>query len=322
MVDFLTAVQEKEKVMDYLQKKVIMDLKKEYTEIVTEDMDLPMALMEIYQSTNIGFVFLIDEWDCIFRENRNDKEFQRKYLDFLRYLFKDKIYISMVYMTGILPIKKYGVHLALNMFTEYSMTDQSVLERFTGFTKEEVKKLCDKYDMDFYEMQRWYDGYRLGEHHVYNPKSTVESIIRKKFNNYWTNTETYEALKVYIDMNFDGLKDSIVKMLNGERVKTNIRRFQNDMTTFNSKDDVLTLLVHLGYFSEIKEVFIPNEEISDEYISVIEDIDWSEVINSIQQSEQLLEALWNEEEEKVAQMVDEVHMETKKHSCKIERVEK
>ncbi len=315
MISFLTRAKSSENMLSYLEKTVIEELKEAYPDIVKEDENiLSVVLEKIYNNTEIGFVFLIDEWDCIFREKQNNNEMQKKYLDFLRDLFKDKIYISMVYMTGILPIKKYGVHSALNMFSEFSMTQPKVLAKYVGFTENEVENLCRRFDMDILETKHWYNGYyfpRIGE--IYSPKSVVDCMLNQEYLSYWNNTETYEALKVYIDMNFDGLKDSIVKMLSGESVEVDIRNFQNDMTTFSTKDDVLTLLIHLGYLgynSETKSAFIPNEEIKEEFITAMRDGDWKEVIKSIKMSKELLEALWNGEEEKVAQMVDEVHMET------------
>lgn len=230
-------------------------------------------MKDIFAATNRPFVILIDEWDCLFREYEHNTEAQKKYLDFLRAWLKDQDYVALAYMTGILPIKKYGSHSALNMFTEYSMTDPGELAPFFGFTEEEVRGLCEEYSMSFEETCAWYDGYRLvsgsryGDVHysMYSPKSVVEAMLRHKFGTYWNQTETYEALKVYIQMNLDGLKDAVVKMLAGERVEINTGTFSNDMTTFAGKDDVLTLLVHLGYLSYCwsdRTVSIPNREVS------------------------------------------------------------
>ena len=153
-------------------------------------------------------------------------------------------------MTGMLPIKKYGTHSALNMFDEYSMTDPGDYAEYIGFTEQEVEDLCEQYDVDFDKEKEWYDGYVFGKDlHIYNPKSVVDSMRRGVFSSYWTQTETYEALKVYVKLNHDGLKDAIIYMLAGEMVSIDYRIFQNDMTTFESKDDVLTLLVHLGYLA-------------------------------------------------------------------------
>ena len=249
-------------------------------------------MKDVFSYTKCPFIILIDEWDCLFREYREDKEAQRQYLDFLRNWLKDKSYIALAYMTGILPIKKYGTHSALNMFTEYSMTDPGDLAEFFGFTESEVATLCQKYSMNFDEAKAWYNGYQLISHSkasdhaysMYSPKSVVESMLRHKFGPYWNQTETYEALKVYIQMNMDGLKDSIIEMLAGSNVPVNTETFSNDMTTFASKDDVLTLLVHLGYLtyhSTTESVAIPNREVSKEYVNAISTMDWPEVIRSI-----------------------------------------
>ena len=205
---------------------------------------------------------------------------QKKYLDFLRAWLKDKDYVALAYMTGILPIKKYGSHSALNMFTEYSMTDPGDMAEYFGFTEQEVSDLCKKYQMSFDEAKQWYDGYDLIAHHqsgdryysMYSPKSVVEAMLRHKFGTYWNQTETYEALKIYIQMDMDGLQDSVVRMLAGESVSINIGTFSNDMTTFATKDDILTLLVHLGYltYDSIRETAaIPNKEVSQEYVNAI-----------------------------------------------------
>lgn len=138
--------------------------------------------------------------------------------------------------------------------------------------------LCANSGMDFAEVQRWYDGYLVGNGiHVYSPKSVLDAITRKRFGNYWTQTETYESLKAYINMNFDGLKDAIIAMLGGERCRITTRRFQNDMTSVKSKDDVMTLLVHLGYLAfdfSRSEVFIPNQEVAGEFENAVEDGGW------------------------------------------------
>ena len=256
MQEFMSATGDMDEMLSVLQQRIIDDLKRQYPEQVMGD-NLIFAMQDIYADTGRSFVILIDEWDCLFREYKQDKEAQKKYLDFLRAWLKDKDYVSLAYMTGILPIKKYGSHSALNMFSEFSMTNPREMTEFFGFTESEVKALCEKYKRNFEETKAWYDGYELismeGEKQkifsMYSPKSVVDAMLSGLFDNYWNQTETYEALKVYIQMNFDGLKDAIVRMLAGDRVPVNIGTFSNDMETFQSKDDVLTLLVHLGYLS-------------------------------------------------------------------------
>ena len=170
---------------------------------------------------------------------------QKKYLDFLRDLLKGQPYVALAYMTGILPIKKYGQHSALNMFDEYSMTNQYALAEFTGFTEREVRQLCERYHMSFEQTKDWYDGYNVNGVSIYNPRSVTSAMMNGIFDSYWTQTETYEALKMYIVRNENGLRDKIIRMIAGEHISINTKTFQNDMCTFETADDILTLLVHL-----------------------------------------------------------------------------
>ncbi len=302
------------KVTAYLEQEVTEELRAEYAEILGgRSMGLAAALRKIYVETDRQFVFLIDEWDCVMRERQDSEAMQKQYLDFVRNLLKDQPFVALVYMTGILPVKKYGEHSALNMFTEYAMTDQDVFEEYTGFTEEEVRELCRQYDMDFEETGSWYDEYTFIRYqHIYNPKSVVESMRRRRFSNYWTSTEVYDALKIYIEMDFDGLRPDIVHMLGGGRVRINTGSFRNDMKNFEVKDDVLTLLVHLGYLGyhfETKEVFIPNKEIIQEFENAMSVSGWSEVMRVLRASERLLEDTVRGDAGKVAEALDRAHTE-------------
>ena len=313
MQQFLIRAKNQE-VTEYLERVVIAEIRKAYGELFPEEETILAAVLEqIYAETGKEFVFLIDEWDCVMRERQESEELQKQYLDFLRNLLKDQSYVALAYMTGILPVKKYGVHSALNMFSEYSMTDQYALEEYTGFTEREVKELCARFNMDFVETGSWYDGYMLTEfRHVYNPKSVVEAMRRHKFSNYWTSTETYDALKPYMEMNFDGLRSDIVRMLGGECIKVNTLSFQNDMRNFRTKDDVLTLLIHLGYLaydSENEEAFIPNKEIIREFENAMSVGGWQEVMRVLKASERLLEDTLNGDGQRVAEALDKAHTE-------------
>ncbi len=294
-----------------LKKKILWELREEFGTIRCYDWnDFTLVMKTIYNKTEQQFIIIIDEWDCIFRTKQSDENAHREYLDFLCLWLKDKPYIALAYMTGILPIKKYGGHSALNMFYEYSMTEMSQFSEFTGFTEKEVESLCEQYQMDFPEMKKWYDGYCVDGISIYNPKSVVESILRNSFSNYWTSTETYEALKVYIAMNYDGLRDAVVKLLAGESVVVDTTTFSNDMVTFASMDDVLTLLIHLGYLSydrKSKTVFIPNYEVSEQFMSTVRVIGWSEVADALKISEELLRATLDMQEEKVAELISIAH---------------
>lgn len=315
MQEFLSRTDNMEQLIARLRKLILRELTREYPAIdYFERDDLIETMQDIYNETQRQYIIIIDEWDCIFREGKNHKAQQAQYLDFLRDWLKDKEYIALAYMTGILPIKKYGTHSALNMFIEFSMLDQGRMAPFTGFTENEVKALCQGYDMDFTQVKEWYDGYYLAEcGEIYSPRSVVQSMLMHKFNNYWNQTETFEALRLYIDMNYDGLRDAILAVMAGGRVEIDARSFSNDMTTFHSADDVLTLLVHLGYLGydeERKEIFVPNKEIMDEFVTATTRSEWGEIMRSIKKSKELLAAVWERDSAKVAEGVAEAHLET------------
>ncbi|QUN12878.1 AAA family ATPase [Clostridium sp. C1] len=314
MQSFLSNTHNIDKMIQLLTMRILNEFKQEYSITFFDETNLSLSLEDIYVSTKNQFIFIIDEWDCIFREYAQNQEDQKQYLDFLINLLKDKPYVELAYMTGILPIKKYGTHSALNMFEEISMIDPGLLSEFMGFTEQEVYDLCLKYNMDYNEMKQWYDGYHMTEHlSTLSPRSVVSSLIRNKFGNYWTSTETYEALQVYIDLNKDGLKDSVIEMLAGESVPVQTSSFQNDMITFDTKDDVLTLLIHLGYLgynSSDNTCYIPNKEVIDSFVNSIRKSNWEETTKALLSSRELLEATWKQDEEAVARYIEEAHLNT------------
>ena len=315
MQDFLSKTHDINKMILLLAKLIFREIKKVFPNVdYIDSSNLVQIIEDVYVEADARFIFIIDEWDCIFREYKQDKEAQKQYLDFLRNLLKDKPYVELAYMTGILPIKKYGTHSALNMFEEISMIDPGLLSEFMGFTETEVQNLCVQYNISYDEMKQWYDGYHMTDHlSTLSPRSVVASLIRKQFGNYWTSTETYEALQVYIDLNKDGLKDSVIEMLAGESVPVQTSSFQNDMTTFDTKDDVLTLLIHLGYLgynSSDHTCYIPNKEVIDSFVNSIRKSNWEETTKALLSSRELLEATWKQDEEAVARYIEEAHLNT------------
>ena len=298
------------KLLKIMQDDVITELKEIYKTVKIKDGNLVVALENIYRNTGDKFIFIIDEWDFIFRENEDNIKGQEKYLDYLRGLLKDKVYIELAYMTGILPIKKYGKHSALNMFDEYSIMNQSCFAEFTGFTENEVKVLCNKYNVSFSKMKQWYDDYNVNSVPIYNPRSVIKAVTDRRFDSYWLTTETYEALKFYLMRNEDGLYDSVVRMLAGDKISICSDTFQNDMITLNNVDDVLTLLVHLGYLTydcDESKVWIPNNEIRKEFINSIKDKKYKYIYKILKQSDDLLKYTLDKNEHKVAEILDEIH---------------
>ena len=308
-----------------LQKLVVRDLKKTYPDVdYFDDCDLIQSMEDVFSETHTQFVIVIDEWDAVFRASKEDESGQTKYLDFLRDLLKDKPYVALAYMTGILPIKKYGEHSALNMFDEYSMVQPMRMAEYVGFTESEVKALCDEYEMEFNDVSRWYNGYklsdfipvgkrkqfRLGEYSdhkisIYSPLSVVKAMNNGIVDNYWNKTETYEALADYIRMDYDDLKSTVALLMDGGRVSVSLKSYQNDMTTFHGRDDILALLIHLGYLgfegdetegridSEHGEVFIPNREILEVFKTSTQTNEWIDTFESFRLSQELLKATWN-----------------------------
>ena len=313
-----------------MQKIVIRDFKRAYPDVeLMSDTDLIQTIDDVYTAKDRQAVIVIDEWDAVFRERPDDKDGQTEYLDYLRDLLKDNRHVALAYMTGILPIKKYGQHSALNMFTEYSMMAPRQLAPYTGFTEEEVKALSKKYDMDFGDISNWYDGYLVSDRippekreeyregkydghrfSIYSPLSVVESMTTGVIKDYWNKTETYEALAEYIRKDYDGLKDAVALLMDGGRLTIDTSTYQNDMTTFSGRDDVLSLLIHLGYLGyddERGEVFIPNREILDEFKTSTKGREWVSTFKAFETSLELLEATWNGDEEKVAELVEDAH---------------
>lgn len=314
MQDLLSLRSSMDEVLRLVDHAVSAEVVRAYPGIDYLDQErLADVVTDAYAVTRTPFVFVIDEWDAVFRVHEMDHEAQRRYLDWLRALLKDKPYVALAYMTGILPIKKYGQHSALNMFSEISMMYARPVSAATGFTEDEVTRLCRDYDADRERMRYWYDGYDVDGLAIYNPRSVVQALTTGGFSNFWTQTETFEALRAYIDMDMDGLRGAVIRLVAGDRIPINVARFQNDMTTFATADDVLTLLVHLGYltYSADEEgegrAWIPNHEVAQEFVSCIEEGGWDEVSRSIRASEALVKATVAGDEGAVAQGVQRAH---------------
>lgn len=313
MQKFLVKTQSVEEMLEEMEEEILDEFIALYPELERyKRLDLAKAAGKVFAATNIPFIFIIDEWDCVLRYYKDNESAQKTYLDYLYALFKGQPYVALAYMTGILPIKKYGVHSALNMFSEYSMEGAYPFSEFTGFTEKETEDLCRKYNLDINEAKKWYNGYNVDGISIYNPRSVTEACRRKRFTDYWSQTETYIALKTPINLNFDGLKEKIEKMIAGDKVHVNTAKFQNDMTSMKSADDILTLLIHLGYLTydfDTKTCHIPNMEVQQEFINCIEDGGWEQVINAINQSEECLKAALSGDEETVARIVEQTHQE-------------
>lgn len=316
MTAFVTRFHD-DSILKHIDSELIEDIHAAFPDVpMQQDDDLMKYLIRVNAATQQQFFFIIDEWDAICREFDPSSTAMNNYVSWLRRLFKEvnanKVFAA-VYMTGILPIKKYKTESALNNFTEYSMIDPGDMASFFGFTKSEVKTLAEKHGFDFDELEKWYDGYQIGgECSMFNPNSVMQALRKKWCSSYWAATGAYEAVASYIRMNFDGLKDDVVFLLSGGRVKVNTTKFQNDVSIIQSKDDVLTVLIHLGYLSYdrvCRECHVPNWEVAGELTNAVEDTGWEPVIKALEQSERLLQATLDGDEEAVARGVDAAHDE-------------
>ena len=263
--------------------------------LIPDDEPLAGCLEKIYASTNEQFVVIIDEYDVLVREKVPAEVF-KSYLAFLNSMFKNDNLapaIALAYITGILPVVRDKVQSKLNVFREYTMAGASRLSEFVGFTAEEVQALCQEHGLDFEECRRWYDGYNLNGIEIYSPNSIVEAIDNGKIKSYWTQTGSYEALKNYILMDFEGILQDVKVMIGGGRVDVRISSYLNTMTDFHNKDDVFTYLIHLGYLAydeDAEQCYIPNREVRDQWIlSVQQSPDYKGLMELVNASKLLVE---------------------------------
>ena len=217
-------------------------------------------------------IFIIDEWDALIRE-AGETGGRDIWLNLLREWFKNISFtpkvVAAAYMTGILPIKKDGSQSAISDFHEFSMLYPDGFAEYTGFTESDVRQLSEESGISFDELRQWYDGYDFPEcGSVYNPYSVMNAVRQGKCRSYWQKTSAAESLMTYVRMNFEGLQEIIARLIAGEEIEVSVDGFENDFDSFADKDDVLTLLIHLGYLTYREDdgtVRIPNEEIRAEF---------------------------------------------------------
>ena len=282
---FLSNVKNADDIVAYITNSVINEMKNIYTEELKGDnITLPEALSQIKEKTGQKFIVIIDEWDVLIRDEAMNKKIQEDYINFLRGMFKGTEptkYIQLAYMTGILPIKK-KTQSALNNFDEYTMLDAQQMAPYIGFTEEEVIHLCKKYNRDYEQTKRWYDGYILEEEQIYNPRAVVSLMTKGKYKSYWSETGSYKVIMPLINMDFVGTKTALIEMLSGTSVEVDVSSFVNDISSISCKDDVLTYMIHLGYLGYNQKegtAFIPNEEIRQELMKAVKKKSWSEFEN-------------------------------------------
>ncbi len=298
----------------YCSKLIMEEMIEAFPDVkLSEHISFVNAVKEAYRVTAEKFVFIIDEYDVVIRDDKYASELE-DYLSLLVALFKSRDTsraIALAYMTGILPIVRAKTQSKLNNFIEYTMIDADVLAPYVGFTEEEVKNLSKENGVDYEELKRWYNGYSVNEVSIYSPKSVVTAIEKKRCDDYWSQTGSFDALKDYILLNYDGLKDDVIRMIAGEHIEVDVSSFQNSISSIANKNDVFTYLIHLGYLSydrDSRECFIPNYEVRKEWIKSIQDAPgFSNIMKMVKESKELLNATIEGNEKAVAESVGRTH---------------
>ncbi len=300
-----------DKVTDYIQREVIAELREQFPGTIRDDTCL---LAEALLATKEKFIFIVDEWDAVIRDPETTPESTMAFYDLLRTLFKGSdsaAFLSLAYLTGILPIKRVKGQSALNDFWEYTMTAPETMAQYFGFTEQEVRALCVKYNRDFEQMKSWYDGYVLGEYHIYSPVSVVKALLGSgTFKSYWSNTSSYEVIVPLIEMDYVGLKRTIAEMITDIPIPVEVERFTNDVAEIKNKDDVLTYLIHLGYLAYDEKsctAYIPNKEIHSVLKYAISNSSIRSIFDVIEKSDNLLKATLRMDGAEVGRLLDYYH---------------
>ncbi len=311
MTEFADNKDNGNKYLENLNTNVVSELKDTYRDFF--DKDKSYSLPEAIRCLKKRFIFIIDEWDFVFREYPNNSTLQENYIDLLRALFKGagERFVELVYMTGILPIAKYNTQSALNNFSEYTILNPGKFAKYYGFTEDEVKTLCERYKLDFETAKFWYDGYKVGEYELYNPNSIIELINHGTYKSYWSATAAYDIVKEAINLNFEGLKDDIIKLCSGTSIRIyDIESFNTAEKNFPNKDSIYVYLVHLGYLGyndEESTIYVPNEETRRELLHSVRDNHWPQYEGALKLSEQVVLATENKDTETVANLLAKVH---------------
>lgn len=327
VTNFVSEYRGKKDIVRRMQRAIKQDLEEAFPDVrIPKNAHLMTALLAIAVQKQEKFIFIIDEWDALCRELASTPEIMDEYVDLLRRMFKSNDTAQVfagVYMTGILPIKKYGTQSALNAFCEYSMTNPGAVGGFLGFNDDEVKALAVKYGMDFEELKRWYDGYEvetfdwriaipeIKKTSIYNPNSVMTALRGHRCDNYWAMTEAFESLQQYIDNDFAGVKETLESLIKGESVRLNILRFGNDVNGVDDNEELFTLLIHFGYLCydhNDRLAKLPNQEIREEFVTALRGSkSHKELSELVRASDQLLQSTWQMDEETVAAGIQKIH---------------
>ena len=297
--------------MDGFISQLILDLKDEFPNAKINDNDaLGKIFEDIYTQTGESFIFILDEWDYIFNNNLFEPENREEFLEFLKKLLKDKPYVELAYMTGVLPIAKYSSGSALNMFKEYNILNDKKYCKYFGFTLEETKKLCAKQnEVTFEELKNWYDGYKTySGDDIFNPRSVVYALSDGICQSYWTNTGPMDEISYYIENNVEEVRNDIVQMISGISVNIHLEGYSAEQVNLNTRDEILSAMAVYGFLSYYDETLaIPNKELRMKFDYALKNHHMGEISKLVLKSNQMLEATLKKNTETMEKLIQEAH---------------
>ena len=295
---------------DYIERiktNIRRDIVEKYPHI---DVDKYFSISDMLESLNDKFIFILDEWDYIFSNNLYEEN-QNDYLEFLRDILKDQPYVSLAYMTGVLPIKKYSSGSALNMFDEFTFLKDRKYGEYFGFTEKEVIKLCKKNgELDFEELERWYNGYLTVKGiQIYNPRSVVKALQNSYCESYWTNTGAMDEVAEYLKYNTLEIREDVIEMVSGNEIDIHIdEEFRAGQKAPKTKEEIYSAMIILGFLAYHDGYLkIPNQELMKEFEKALKDEEFGEVAEIINNSRKLLKDTVNRDEEAVVKLVHDIH---------------
>lgn len=267
-------------------------------------------ISDLLTATNDTFIFIIDEWDYIFNHNLY-AENQSNFLEFLRNLLKDRPYVALAYMTGVLPIKQYSTGSALNMFREYTMLHDPSFGKYFGFTENEVKLLCQRQSrLTLSEIREWYDGYQMKDgSRLYNPRSVVCALEDGTCQSYWTRTGKSDEVLFFLKHNIGEVKDDVVKMVNRLPIRLDIKKeYTAGQESPATRKEIYAAMIIYGLLSyNDGELRIPNKELMVEFEASLEDDEFGYVAELVRNSSEILDATLNKKGDSVASALHNIH---------------
>ena len=290
---------------------LLSDLKEAFTNIEIKDAKpLSRVFDQVYNETKESFIFIFDEWDYIFNNNLFSESDRKAFLEFLRDLLKDKPYVELAYMTGVLPIAKYSSGSALNMFKEYNMLNDSKYDKYFGFTLSEVENLCKKQSkITFEELKMWYDGYKTCNNlQIYNPRSVTIALRQGVCQSYWTNTGPMDEISYYIENNVEEIQNDIVQMVSGIPVNIHLEGYSAEQINLNTRDEILSAMTVYGFLSYHDETLtIPNKELRMKFDYSLKNHQMGAISKLVLKSNEMLEATLRKDTETMEQLIQEAH---------------